>query len=67
MSDYLTTKQVSLEFGIAESTLRYYRHINQGPASFAMGRRVVYRRSEIERWIAEQERNTTRGGPKGGE
>ena len=40
----------------AEGTLRYYRLRGTGPASFKLGgRRVVYRRSEVDRWVAEQE------------
>jgi predicted DNA-binding transcriptional regulator AlpA len=63
LSEYLTTKEVSAETGIAEGTLRYWRHSNEGPASFSLGgKRVVYRRSEIQRWIAEQESATRRGG-----
>jgi hypothetical protein len=27
-----------------------------GPASFRLGRRVVYRRDEVARWLADQER-----------
>lgn len=62
MSEYLSTNQVSQETGIPTATLRYWRHADQGPASFALGKRIVYRRVEIERWIAEQERLTRRGG-----
>lgn len=61
-SEYLTTKQVSDQFGFFEGTLRYYRHCGIGPASFRMGRRVVYRRSEVEAWIKAQESATVRGG-----
>jgi len=61
-TEYLVTKRVSEEYGIPESTLRYYRHCSTGPASFRLGRRVVYRRSEIERWISAQEAASTRGG-----
>lgn len=60
--EYMTTVQVSQETGINPGTLRYWRSTNQGPASFSLGKRVVYRRSEVERWIAEQERATRRGG-----
>jgi len=60
--EYLVTKRVSEEYGIPESTLRYYRHCSTGPASFRMGRRVVYRRAEIEKWISAQEAASTRGG-----
>lgn len=62
--DLLHTKQVSEEYKIKAGTLRYWRSSNQGPASFTLGPRgrVVYRRSEVERWLAEQEQVTKRGG-----
>lgn len=62
--ELLHTKQVEHEFGINAGTLRAWRSTDQGPASFTLGPRgrVVYRRSEIERWLAEQERATRRGG-----
>jgi predicted DNA-binding transcriptional regulator AlpA len=58
------TSQVAEEYGFNAGTLRYWRSTNQGPASFTLGPRgrVVYRRSEVERWIAEQEKATSRGG-----
>ncbi|MEN4476856.1 helix-turn-helix domain-containing protein [Mycolicibacterium cosmeticum] len=60
--DILDTGQVSGLTGVPVGTLRYWRCTNQGPASFTLGRRVVYRRSEVESWIAEQEQATRRGG-----
>jgi len=61
--EILSTKQVEEEYGFNQGTLRYWRHRDEGPASFRMGKkRVVYRRSEIERWIAAQEAASTRGG-----
>lgn len=62
MSEFMSTGQVSQETGINAGTLRYWRSTNQGPASFSLGKRVVYRRSEVDRWIAEQESATRRGG-----
>lgn len=61
--DVLTTKQASQAFPfIPEATFRWWRHNGTGPASFVVGKKVLYRRSEIERWLAEQEQATTRGG-----
>ena len=62
--ELLYTKQVESEYGMNAATLRYWRHADQGPASFTLGPRgrVVYRRAEVERWIAEQEQATRRGG-----
>ncbi len=36
------------------ATLRYWRHLGIGPDSFRLGRRVVYRREDIDRWITAQ-------------
>ena len=62
--DVLYTKQVATEYGLNYGTLRYWRSNDQGPASFTLGPRgrVVYRRSEVERWLAEMEETTRRGG-----
>lgn len=61
-SDYMTTAEVSRERRIAPETLRSWRNSNVGPASFKLGRRVFYRRSEVDRWFADQEATTRRGG-----
>jgi predicted DNA-binding transcriptional regulator AlpA len=64
MSDdeIIGTPVVSKMTGIPVGTLRYFRSTNKGPASFTLGKRVVYRRSQVELWISEQERATRRGG-----
>lgn len=36
------------------STLRYWRSTNTGPKSARIGRRVVYRRDDLDRWLDEQ-------------
>lgn len=64
-NDLLTTKQVCEQYpAFNPGTMRFWRATDQGPASFSLGYRgrVVYRRSEIERWLAEQENATKRGG-----
>lgn len=58
----LTVTQVSDETLTPVGTLRYWRHNGTGPESFKLGRRVVYRRSAVDAWIAAQELATTRGG-----
>ena len=37
------------------ATLRYWRHMRVGPPCFRVGRRVVYRRDELDRWLFEQQ------------
>ncbi|MBM0125611.1 helix-turn-helix transcriptional regulator [Pimelobacter simplex] len=36
------------------STLRWFRHIGAGPKSAKLGRRVVYRESDVLAWLDEQ-------------
>lgn len=60
--DWLTTAELAREYGFAIGTLRYWRHIGYGPASFALGRKVLYRREAVQTWITEQEQRTRRGG-----
>lgn len=61
--EFLTTKQVSERWPfLPAATLRYWRHANEGPESFRAGARVLYRSSEVERWLSAQEQATRRGG-----
>jgi predicted DNA-binding transcriptional regulator AlpA len=61
--DLLYTKQVAEEYGFNYATLRYWRSANEGPPSFTLGPRgrVVYRRSDVEKWLAAIEQATRRG------
>lgn len=36
------------------ATLRYWRHLGTGPRSFRLGRRVLYRDSDLASWINDQ-------------
>jgi excisionase family DNA binding protein len=36
-------------------TLRYWRHRGVGPAGFRLGRRVMYRREDLNRWVSERQ------------
>lgn len=46
------------------ATLRYWRHLGTGPHSFRLGRRIVYRRDDLDRWLVEQhDRETARRSP----
>lgn len=58
--DLLTTEEFADLIRTPESTVRYWRHIGTGPRGVRIGRRVLYRRTDINEWIAarytEQER-----------
>lgn len=53
--DLLLTSEVSKLVRRPDATLRYWRHIGAGPKSFRLQGRIVYRRSEVSRWIASCE------------
>lgn len=61
-SEFMTVRELSEEAHIPTETLRYWRANDSGPASFKVGKRVLYRRSEVDAWFAEQEAATRRGG-----
>lgn len=51
--DLITTKELAELVRTSEETVRYWRHIGKGPRGIKVGRRVLYQRSEIERWLNE--------------
>ncbi|WP_044884652.1 helix-turn-helix transcriptional regulator [Frankia gtarii] len=52
----LRTSELSRLIKVPVGTLRQWRHRGFGPLGFRVGGTVVYRRSEVDRWLAEQER-----------
>ena len=49
--DLLTITEAADLLRAPVATLRYWRHLGTGPASFRMGRRVLYRRDDLSAWI----------------
>jgi predicted DNA-binding transcriptional regulator AlpA len=60
---FLTLPKAAAYLGISANTLYVWRHRRQGPPSFCMGRRVMYRISALEEWVAQQERADSRSNP----
>lgn len=52
---YLTTEEVAERFRTSPGTVRYWRHVRKGPASFRVGARVLYAVALVEAWEAEQQ------------
>lgn len=53
-SDLLTTNEVAESLRVSESTVRYWKHRGEGPRSMKVGRRVLYRREDVELWLASK-------------
>jgi Helix-turn-helix domain len=54
VSDLLTLAEAASYLRTPVATLRYWRHLGVGPDGFRIGRRVVYRRADLDRWVTEQ-------------
>lgn len=50
---YLTTDELAEMLRTPKETVRYWRHVKQGPKSFKVGRRVLYAVEDVEAFIAE--------------
>ncbi len=53
-SALLTLTEAAAVLRTPVATLRYWRHLGVGPAGFRLGRRVLYRRQDLDRWIEAQ-------------
>jgi excisionase family DNA binding protein len=49
--DLLTISEAAALLRAPVPTLRYWRHLGTGPRSFRLGRRVLYRRDDVNAWI----------------
>jgi predicted DNA-binding transcriptional regulator AlpA len=52
----LGTRDLEELTGTKASTWRYWASIGEGPESFLLGRRRVWRKSIVLEWLAEQEK-----------
>lgn len=59
LGEILLMDEVSELTRIPLSTLRFYRHSNQGPRSFKLGGRIAYKRADVLEWIETRYNNDT--------
>jgi predicted DNA-binding transcriptional regulator AlpA len=52
--EYLTLPEVSALIHTPTATLYQWRTKRIGPPSIKVGRRVIYRRTDLEKWLEEQ-------------
>jgi predicted site-specific integrase-resolvase len=58
----LYTDEIAAACGVVPGTIRQWRHKGRGPHTFHLAGRIVARRSDVVRWLREQEALTGRGG-----
>jgi predicted DNA-binding transcriptional regulator AlpA len=62
VEEILASADVAQLMKVPVGTVRYWRHIGEGPPAFKLGPKAVrYRRSQVEAWISEQESRSTGG------
>jgi prophage regulatory protein len=54
-SEFFSSTDLEKLTGTKASTWRYCASIGTGPASFKLGKRRVWRKSDVVAWIAEQQ------------
>ncbi|MFL6263415.1 MAG: helix-turn-helix domain-containing protein [Thermoanaerobaculia bacterium] len=60
-----TTEEAARFLRLQKQTLEAWRLRGTGPAFLKLGRRVVYRREALERFMTERERRSTSGQARG--
>ncbi|MFI6288262.1 helix-turn-helix transcriptional regulator [Streptomyces sp. NPDC051018] len=60
---FLSLPQAASYLGLSPNTLYVWRHRRQGPPSFRMGRRVMYRITALDEWVRAQELCDSRSNP----
>lgn len=50
----LVMSEVSERIRVPISTLRHWRQIHAGPPAARIGRRVMYRQSDVDAWLRDQ-------------
>jgi excisionase family DNA binding protein len=59
--EHLTAQQVADLLGVTIKTVYTMRDRGRGPASYRRGRRLVYRRSDVDAFLVRERERTLRG------
>jgi len=50
----LTVEQLASELSVAPKTVRKWRSMHQAPKSLKVGRRILFRREDVQTWLDTQ-------------
>lgn len=62
MEEHMTTEEFAAEARCPVSTIYYWRAQKIGPVGFKVGKRILYRRSEVRAWLAQLHAEAVRSG-----
>ncbi len=51
MEKLLTSEETAQVLGVSDNALRIWRSRGKGPRAYKYGRRVMYRREDLEAWL----------------
>lgn len=52
LSGFVAIATVALELGVHIRTLKRWKNLQYGPPSVSIGKRVFYRRADIQAWLS---------------
>ena len=62
LSQFLTKEELAAELGRNVRTLDRWEMLGSGPPRTLIGRKILYRRMSVQRWLAAQENHTRSNG-----
>ncbi len=52
--EYLTVPEFASEVRASVQTVYSWRHRGRGPKAYRVGRRLLFRRADVQEWLAQQ-------------
>jgi len=52
LNEYLSDRELAVELDVSPRTLARWRRLKEGPAITKIGKKVAYRRSAVQAWLA---------------
>jgi len=55
LAEYMTESQLAAQLHVSTMTLKRWRALREAPPIIRLGRRILYRRDAVEKWLAGRE------------
>ena len=54
MSDTMTSKEAAGYLRTSDAVLQQWRYLGKGPKYYKLGRKVIYKRTDLDAWMESQ-------------